>query len=194
MQKTNEIDIVLNQAITESNSKNFFPIISFSEPLFFVINYLDNVFLGYVLQNRTLVKNNERADIKEIFISKTDPQLILEMFNKTKSIYDVLNANQEKYRIGKIGDKIFKAKKIEDVEEISNRIPEKEYYLDLNLISDIRYKEAIIKNRNTRLKNYRSNNTLYNFQENNKDRQKFHNLNLNLNYEIIDNIAIMGKN
>lgn len=168
----NELDIVLKKTIQETNDEALLPLISFSDPLFFIISFLDNIFLGYVLQERTLIKNGKRADIRELYVSQTNFEVTLEMLQKRRTVYETLNTSSEKYRIGKVGNKIFPAKKIEDVSEIENRIPIKSYYLDIDLTVNSEYQELVVKSRENRLKGYSRSDSqrLYYKQKENKNK------------------------
>jgi len=168
----NELEIILKKTIQETNDEALLPLISFSEPLFFIINFLDTIFLGYVLQERTLVKNGKRADIRELYVSQTNFEVTLEMLQKRRTVYETLNMSSEKYRIGKIGNKVFPEKKIKDVSEIENRIPIKSYYLDIDLTVNSEYQELVVKSRENRLKDYSSSSSqgLYYKQKENKNK------------------------
>jgi len=85
---------------------------------------------------------------------------------------EALNMSSEKYRIGKIGNKVFPEKKIKDVSEIENRIPIKSYYLDIDLTVNSEYQELVVKSRENRLKDYSSSSSqgLYYKQKENKNK------------------------
>ena len=104
-------------------------LIDISEPIFSIINHMDRVYLCYVLQDRSiLTKENIMASIKEIYISETTYNDILNMFDETISISAALLKGTNKFRIGKVGNKIFPAKQVTKIIEIENKIP-KDYVI-----------------------------------------------------------------
>ncbi|MGM0220097.1 hypothetical protein [Enterococcus sp. AZ126] len=144
--KLNEIDSVISQITKGNNKSNILPLICFSTPLFFITTQLDDVFFCYVLQNRALTDGNNSADIKELYISKTTFDLALEMLDRKISIYEALNKSEEKYRVGQIGRKVFPKKKVFNLTEIANRIPKKNYFLEINNDS-IKYAQNVLHSR-----------------------------------------------
>lgn len=153
MNKFNEIDKVITHIIDGNNKSNIIPLISFSEPLFFLTIQLNDIFFCYVLQNRALTDGNSRADIKEVYISKTTFDIALEVLENKISIYDALNTSVEKYRIGQIGRKVFPKKRVYNIEEIADRIPREKYFLEINNEST-RYAKNIIKNKKNIFEKY----------------------------------------
>ena len=110
---------------------NISTLIDISEPILSIINHMDRVYLCYVLQDRSiLTKENIMASIKEIYISETTYNDILNMFDEKISISAALIKGTDKIRIGKVGNKIFPAKQVTTVTEIENKIPKD--YVNLN--------------------------------------------------------------
>ena len=154
----NELDEIASNSIQGKNKSTFLPLIEFTEPLFFSIILLDKIFLGYVLQDRTVVNENSRADIKELYISESTFDDTLNMLNKTKTIYETLKAGKHKSRIGKIGERVFPRKEINNIQEIKDKIPNETYFLDLKLVPNLEYSKLMIQSRGNQLKKYSSNN------------------------------------
>lgn len=48
----------------------------FNIPIMFAINSERNYYFAYIIQDRTIIKNNTRAAVFEILISKTKPSIL----------------------------------------------------------------------------------------------------------------------
>lgn len=128
------------------NNLYIMPIIEISEPLFFTINFLGYTFAIYVLQNRTMLfSDNTKATVKELYISEVTIKQLINLFQKKISVYNFLDSPHEKYRLGQIEDKVFPPKKINNLSEIQDKIPDEKYTLNTNFIEDLALKEEIIK-------------------------------------------------
>lgn len=69
-QDIKNFDRIMN--IVEQNDIKM-PLLAINEPIFGVVSYLDKIYTIYVMQDRTLLKDNHLVDIKEILI--TEPNL-----------------------------------------------------------------------------------------------------------------------
>lgn len=99
------------------------------EPLFnyfhYTVCYRHGNQIIYILSDYSRVNNNNNKiiRIKEIFVGDTTEDNIEKVLNSSISVYDFLANCSNKYRIGKISNKIFDKKEILNIEDISNRIP-----------------------------------------------------------------------
>lgn len=98
------------------------------EPLFnyfhYTICYRHGNQIIYILNDYSRINNNNKlVKIKEIFVGNTTEDNIEKVLNSSISVYDFLASCSNKYRIGKISNKIFDKKEILNMEDISNRIP-----------------------------------------------------------------------
>lgn len=113
-----------------SNSYNGHVLLDISEPLMFVLNELNNYYLAYTLQNRTLLLNNDtKADIVEVLIVNTSFPMIKKLLEGELDIKKALSSDCM-YRIGKIGDKVFPKKYVSHINEVEDRVPEYGVRLD----------------------------------------------------------------
>ena len=69
-QDIKNFDRIMN--IVEQNDIKM-PLLAINEPIFGVVSYLDKIYTIYIMQDRTLLKDNHLVDIKEILI--TEPNL-----------------------------------------------------------------------------------------------------------------------
>jgi hypothetical protein len=69
----------------------------------------------------------------------TTEETLKMLLAKQISIYAALDQTENKYRVGKVGTTLFPMKKVVNLDEVSDRIPNKEYYLELDesLVSGI---------------------------------------------------------
>lgn len=113
-----------------SNSYNGHVLLDISEPLMFVLNELNNYYLAYTLQNRTLLLNNDtKADIVEVLIVNTSFHMIKMLLQGELDIKEALSSDCM-YRVGKVGDKVFPEKSVRHINEVEDRVPEYGVRLD----------------------------------------------------------------
>lgn len=132
---------------------NILEFIKVDEPIFYATVYMESIFLSYILQDRTIIKNNKIVEIKEMFAVETSFDTVAELLTQKISVYDSLEKSKKKYKKGKIGNKLFPEKLVENIEEISDKIPEKNYMLDLQSSLVTEYFK-IIDTRKKRLHGY----------------------------------------
>ena len=122
------------------------------EPIFGIVTYLDNVYTFYVMQDRTLLKNKQLINIKELLIAKPDIENLDKVIDGKISIYDFFSKSY-KCRIGKIANKMFASTIVKDMAEISSKIVSEELRLSLSKECKTYYK-LNIHSRFERLKEY----------------------------------------
>lgn len=98
-------------------------LIDFTQPLLMEINYLNDLYLAYCLQDHTIETNNGIAYIREIFLVKTNDIIINDLKNNSVTIYEALSYSDEKWRIGSINNKKYPAKEVNSLVEIKDMIP-----------------------------------------------------------------------
>ena len=128
------------------------PLLAVDEPIFCIITHLDKVYTFYVMQDRTLLKNQQLVDIKELLIVEPDIEKLDKVINGEISIYNFLSESY-KYRIGKIADKIFAPTVVRNMAEISPKIVSEELHLSLSKECK-KYYKLHIHSRFERLKEY----------------------------------------
>ena len=148
-QDINNFDKIMN--IVEQNDIKM-PLLAINDPIFGIVSYLDKIYTIYVMQDRTLLKNNHLVDIKEILITEPSPTNLYKVIDGEISIRNVF-LESSNYSIGKIANKIFPKVKINDLSKISEKIPPMDFYLNLNNDCTQYYKYNI-KSRCERLKKY----------------------------------------
>ena len=107
------------------------PLLAVDEPIFGIITHLDKVYTFYVMQDRTLLKNQQLVDIKEFLIVEPDIEKLDKVIDGEISIYNFLSESY-KYRVGKISNKVFAPTVVRDMAEISPKIVSEKLYLSLS--------------------------------------------------------------
>lgn len=128
------------------------PLLAVDEPIFGIITYLNNIYVFYVMQDRTLLKNKQLINIKELLIAKPDIENLDKVIDGEISIYDFFSESH-KYRIGKIANKIFAPTVVRNMSEISPKLVSEDLYLSLSEERKMYYKSCI-HSRFERLKGY----------------------------------------
>lgn len=128
------------------------PLLAVDKPIFGIVTYLDNVYTFYVMQDRTLLKNKQLINIKELLIAKPDIENLDKVIDGEISIYDFFSESH-KYRIGKIANKIFAPTVVRNMSEISPKLVSEDLYLSLSEERKMYYKSCI-HSRFERLKGY----------------------------------------
>lgn len=100
-------------------------LLDISEPLLFSFNDSNDYYLVYVMQNRTVMLDNNKADIIELLIVNTTLLEINNLLSGLKTIKDCFIPldNKSLYRFGKVSNKIFPKIKVNAIEEVEDRIP-----------------------------------------------------------------------
>lgn len=128
------------------------PLLAVDEPIFGIITYLNNIYVFYVMQDRTLLKNKQLINIKELLIAKPDIENLDKVIDGEISIYDFFSESY-KCKIGKIADKMFAPTVVRDMAEISPKLVSEDLYLSLSEERKMYYKSCI-HSRFERLKEY----------------------------------------
>ncbi|MBX9096723.1 hypothetical protein [Streptococcus gordonii] len=136
----------------EEQHKFKMPLLAIDEPIFGIVTYLDNIYTLYVMQDRTLLKNKQLVDIKELLIVEPDIENLDKVIDGEISIYNFFSESY-KCRIGKIADKIFAPTVVRNMAEISPKIVSEELHLSLSEECKTYYK-LHIHSRFERLKEY----------------------------------------
>lgn len=118
------------------------PLLVVDEPIFGIITYLNNIYVFYVMQDRTLLKNKHLINIKELLIAKPDIENLDKVIDGEISIYDFFSESH-KYRIGKIANKIFAPTVVRNMSEISPKLVSEDLYLSLSEERKMYYKSCI---------------------------------------------------
>ena len=118
------------------------PLLAVDEPIFGIITYLNNIYVFYVMQDRTLLKNKQLINIKELLIAKPDIENLDKVIDGEISIYDFFSESH-KYRIGKIANKIFAPTVVRNMSEISPKLVSEDLYLFLSEERKMYYKSCI---------------------------------------------------
>ncbi len=133
--------------------RNFkMPLLAIDEPIFGVVSYLDRIYTVYIMQDRTLLKNNHLVDIKELLITEPNINDLCNVIDGEISIYNFFEKS-DKYSIGKIANKIFPIMQVNSMIEISEKLPSNDFRLTLNQVCANDYK-LYIRSRCERLKEY----------------------------------------
>lgn len=133
--------------------RNFkMPLLAIDEPIFGVVSHLDRIYTVYIMQDRTLLKNNYLVDIKELLITEPNIDDLYNVIDGKISIYNFFEKSN-KYSIGKIANKIFPTTQVNSMEEISQKIPSNAFCLTLSKTCADDYK-LNIRSRCERLKEY----------------------------------------
>lgn len=128
------------------------PLLVVDEPIFGIVTYLDKTYTFYVMQDRTLLKNKQLINIKELLIAKSDIENLDKVIDGEISIYNFLSESH-KYRIGKIANKIFAPTVVRNMSEISPKLVSENLYLSFSEERKMYYKSCI-HSRFERLKGY----------------------------------------
>lgn len=128
------------------------PLLAVDEPIFGIITYLNNIYVFYVMQDRTLLKNKQLINIKELLIAKPDIENLDKVIDGEISIYDFFSESY-KCKIGKIANKIFVPTVVRNMSEISPKLVSEDLYLSLSEERKMYYKSCI-HSRFERLKGY----------------------------------------
>ena len=128
------------------------PLLAVDEPIFGIITYLNNIYVFYVMQDRTLLKNKQLINIKELLIAKPDIENLDKVIDGEISIYDFFSESY-KCKIGKIADKMFAPTVVRDMAEIPPKLVSEDLYLSLSEERKMYYKSCI-HSRFERLKEY----------------------------------------
>lgn len=115
------------------------PLLAVDEPIFGIITHLDKVYTFYVMQDRTLLKNQQLVNIKELLIVEPDIEKLDKVIDGEISIYNFLSESY-KYRVGKIADKMFLPTVVKNMSEISPKIVSEELHLSLSEECKMYYK------------------------------------------------------
>lgn len=121
-------------------------ILQITEPLLYSFRVDDKKYLIYVLQSRSSITQKGVANIFEVFLGESTNENIDSLLLSNISIQDALSNTTNKQVIGMINEKIYPAKKINDLETILNRIPKQQVKLH-SITMQIRQKK-----RNSRTK------------------------------------------
>ena len=127
------------------------PLLVVDEPIFGIVTYLDKTYTFYVMQDRTLLKNKQLINIKELLIAN-DIENLDKVIDGEISIYDFFSESY-KCKIGKIADKMFAPTVVRDMAEISPKLVSEDLYLSLSEERKMYYKSCI-HSRFERLKEY----------------------------------------
>ena len=65
------------------------PLLAVDKPIFGIVTYLDNVYTFYVMQDRTLLKNKQLINIKELLIAKPDIENLDKVIDGEISIFSL---------------------------------------------------------------------------------------------------------
>ena len=132
--------LMLESFLKDSEDYREISLLELTEPIFKLFINNNSIYLSYLLQDRIIMRDNSKIFIKEIFISKSTLEDILKLIDKEHTIYETLNISQNKLRIGKINNKLFKEIIIEDLSEIKEKIPKESLFLELSDTSKKRVK------------------------------------------------------
>ena len=128
------------------------PLLAVDKPIFGIVTYLDKIYTFYVMQDRTLLKNKQLINIKELLIAKPDIENLDKVIDGEISIYDFFSESY-KCKIGKIANKIFAPTVVRNMSEISPKLVSEDLYLSLSEERKMYYKSCI-HSRFERLKGY----------------------------------------
>lgn len=179
-------DIYQNLMEIETQREFKMPLLAIGEPIFGIISYLDKFYTIYVMQDRTLLRDNHLIDVKELLITEPSIDDLYKMIDGEISIYNFFS-NSNKYRIGKIADKIFPYTEVSRMSEISQKIPSVELFLHLNDFCKNDYKLSI-SSRLNRLKHYENFNTSLTFRNINNVELKRHTRDIDINWKVENEI------
>ena len=104
------------------------------------------------MQDRTLLKNKQLINIKELLITKSNIENLDKVIDGEISIYNFFSESY-KCKIGKIANKIFVPTVVRDMAEISPKLVSEDLYLSLSEERKMYYKSCI-HSRFERLKEY----------------------------------------
>ncbi len=141
----------MNDIINNLNEPNLLSdlncnvVLDISEPLMFVLNQLDEYYLAYVMQHKTMFLNNKKAEVSEVLISNTNFTEIQKLLTGKVAIKTSLISSDCTYRVGKIGSKVYSPKKVDSVAAIENKIPKEDVYFDEKLPNRVNLNDTLKK-------------------------------------------------
>lgn len=118
--------------VVDNNKPNFNGqvLLDISEPTMFTIYNFEDVYTGYVMQNRYIkTKDKKRAHVKELLLAKTNYDDLISLLQAKLTIYEFFEKSNEKYQIAQIANKVFPKVQVTDLVKFSNKIPEPEVKL-----------------------------------------------------------------
>ncbi|TKJ83400.1 hypothetical protein PaeCFBP13512_22875 [Paenibacillus sp. CFBP13512] len=92
-----------------------------------------------------MLKDNTKTDVIEILIVETTMLKIKKLLEGEEDIKNSFDIEEFKpvYRIGKIGNKIFPKKLVNNIKEIENKIPMKNVFFDNKLPNKVNVKQTL---------------------------------------------------
>lgn len=104
-------------------------LMKFSQPLMWELTYNNETYILYLLQDRTLQGEEGWVTIQELLFSKASTDIVSRLVNSELSISDAFFTSDKIWRVGKIGDKIYPRKLVENYQEIKDRFPKQGIHL-----------------------------------------------------------------
>lgn len=115
------------------------PLMNLVTPTFYLVVKDGELYFVYLLQDHVVKTRSSHYEIQEILLVNTTEETLKMLLAKQISIYAAIDQTENKYRVGKVGKTLFPMKKVVNLKEVADRIPNKGYYLELDetLVSGI---------------------------------------------------------
>lgn len=123
-------DCLLNNKIQKG--LEVLPLMRLVTPTFYLVVYEDKLYFVYLLQDRKIVASRNAFEIQELLLVETTEETLKSVLAAELSIYGALEQSESKYWVGKVGATVFPLHEVVNMDEIGNRVPKKDYYLELD--------------------------------------------------------------
>ncbi|MED0951072.1 hypothetical protein P4T70_23790 [Bacillus mobilis] len=98
-------------------------ILEISQPIIWELNYKNETYLVYLLQDTSKQSNSGVITIRELLFSEVNETTVSKLMNSEISISDAFFTSDNIWRIGKIGSKLYPRKSLKSYKEIKDRFP-----------------------------------------------------------------------
>lgn len=113
-------------------------LLDISQPLLFELQHQGETYLLYVLRDTTKIIDGTHITVQELVCSKVKHDIISKLTKSEISIHDAFFSADTVWRTGKIGDKVFPPKQVENSKDIEDRFPKQNVKLN-ELPNKVRY-------------------------------------------------------
>lgn len=107
-------------------------LMSISQPFVFEIKYKGKHYLVYLLRDNTVNGQN----VTEFLYGEVNSDTVDKLVSYKITIHEAFNSSEQLYRVGRINNKIFDKKPVNDLSEVSDRFPSNDVKLNLFLEDD----------------------------------------------------------
>lgn len=101
-----------------------------SSPIMFAVKKERMYILVYVMQDRNIVKRNERCWVKDLLLAEVNKEELLSLVKGEVSIYSVFEESSKKTRLSKISNKYFPEIDVLDLSSLEGKLPKRNVRLN----------------------------------------------------------------